>query len=67
LYQGRGESFGATWTLFSSFNIGTVLIQGAIAIAILFLLNGWLVAKLSRGKAHVPIGGAENHEGPDLP
>ena len=47
LFQARGESFRATWTLFSPFNVGTVLIQFAIAIAALLLLNGWLVRKLS--------------------
>ena len=47
LLQARGESFRATWTLFSPFNIGTVLIQFAIAIVLLRLLNGWLVRRLS--------------------
>ena len=46
LYQAQGDSFGATWTLLSPYNIGTVLIQWAIAIAALLLLNGWLVRKL---------------------
>ena len=46
LYQARGESLGATWTLFSPFNIGTVLIQFAIVMVVLLLLNGWLVRKL---------------------
>ncbi len=50
LVQARGESFGETWTLFSSFNIGTVLIQSAIALVVLVLLNGWLVSKLSSEK-----------------
>jgi len=47
LLQARGESFRATWTLFSPFNIGTVLIQFAIAIVLLRLLNSWLVRRLS--------------------
>jgi NSS family neurotransmitter:Na+ symporter len=50
LYQARGESFEATWTLFSPFNVGTVLIQFAIAVAAFLLLNGWLVRKLSTPK-----------------
>ena len=53
-YQARGESFEATWTLFSPFNIGTVLIQFAIVIAALLLLNGWLVRKLSVPKLSTP-------------
>jgi NSS family neurotransmitter:Na+ symporter len=46
LYQAQGGSFAETWTLFSSFNVGSVLIQWAIALVALYLLNGWLVAKL---------------------
>ena len=65
LYQAQGESFRETWTLLSSFNIGTVLIQFAMAIAVLLLLNGWLVRKLSRAEAP-PVGPAAGHDGPDL-
>ena len=50
LYQARGDSLEATWTLFSPFNIGTVLIQFAIVIAAFLLLNGWLARKLSTPK-----------------
>ena len=46
LYQARGDSFEATWTLLSPFNVGTVLIQFAIALAVLLLINGWLVRRL---------------------
>jgi hypothetical protein len=47
LYQARGESFRATWTLLSPFNIGTVLIQFAIVVGAMMMLNGWLVRRLS--------------------
>ena len=46
LYQAQGESLAETWTLFSSFNIGTVLIQWAIALAVLLALNRWLASRL---------------------
>ncbi len=39
LWSARGADVGATWTLFSSYNIGSVLIQWAVVIAILLLLN----------------------------
>lgn len=37
--------WGATMTLFSSFNVGTVLIQWGIALGAFGLLNGWLVRR----------------------
>ena len=46
LYQAQGDSFEATWTLLSPFNVGTVLIQFAIVLAVLLLLNGWFVRRL---------------------
>jgi SNF family Na+-dependent transporter len=36
---------GATFTLFSPFNVGTVLIQWGIALTAFILLNGWLARK----------------------
>jgi NSS family neurotransmitter:Na+ symporter len=48
LLQARGQDFAATWTLFSSFNIGTVLIQWVLALAFLVALNGWMVRRLRR-------------------
>ena len=51
IYQAQGESSAETWTLFSPFNIGTVLIQWAIAVAALLALNGWLASKsISAGR-----------------
>ncbi|MEX2465411.1 MAG: sodium-dependent transporter [Gemmatimonadota bacterium] len=39
LWSARGTDFRSTWTLFSSYNIGSVLIQWAVVIGILLLLN----------------------------
>jgi NSS family neurotransmitter:Na+ symporter len=38
---------GATFTLFSTFNVGTVLIQWGVAIAVFLGLNRWLAARAS--------------------
>ncbi len=42
LWAARGDDFAATWTLFSPYNVGSVLIQFAIAITLLLILNRWL-------------------------
>ncbi len=39
LWSARGADFRATWTLFSPYNVGSVLIQFAVALAILLFLN----------------------------
>ncbi|MYF61103.1 MAG: sodium-dependent transporter, partial [Gammaproteobacteria bacterium] len=39
LWSARGESFAETWTLFSPYNVGSVIIQAAVAILILWMLN----------------------------
>jgi SNF family Na+-dependent transporter len=39
------DDLGATFTPFSSFNVGTLLVQWAIAIAAFLMLNRWLVRK----------------------
>jgi NSS family neurotransmitter:Na+ symporter len=39
------DNLGATFTLFSQFNVGTVLIQWAIALAAFIGLNRWLAAR----------------------
>lgn len=43
LIQAQGASFRETWTLFSPFNVGTVLIQWGVALALLVAANRWLV------------------------
>ncbi|MFV2007824.1 MAG: sodium-dependent transporter [Longimicrobiales bacterium] len=48
LLQARGEDFAETWTMFSAFNVGTVLIQWAIVLVLLLALNRWLGARMSR-------------------
>ncbi len=42
LWQAQGTSARATWTLFSSFNVGTVIIQWGGVLVVLLLLNRWL-------------------------
>jgi neurotransmitter:Na+ symporter, NSS family len=46
LWGARGESFAATWTLFSAYNIGSVLIQFGVALALVLALNRWLSSSL---------------------
>jgi NSS family neurotransmitter:Na+ symporter len=44
LWSARGEDFRATWTLFSPYNVGSVVIQFGIVIAVLLALNRWLAS-----------------------
>jgi len=44
-WQARGESAAETWTPFSSFNVGTVVIQWAVVLVVLIGANRWLVAR----------------------
>jgi NSS family neurotransmitter:Na+ symporter len=46
LWQARGADFRQTWTLFSPFNIGTVLIQWGVVLAVLLFANRWLVSRI---------------------
>ena len=48
LFQARGDDPAATWTLFSPYNVGTVVIQFAIVIVLFLILNGWLARKVGR-------------------
>jgi NSS family neurotransmitter:Na+ symporter len=64
LYQAQGESLAETWTLFSSFNIGTVLIQWAIALVVLYALNGWLASKFVDGRRESQTG--EDEAAPEV-
>jgi NSS family neurotransmitter:Na+ symporter len=54
LLQSRGEAWQETWTLFSNYNIGTVLIQWAVVLVILLGLNRFLVTKSMRAGAAEP-------------
>ncbi len=49
LLQSRGEGWRATWTLFSNYNIGSVLIQWVIVLVVLLGLNRFLVRKSLTG------------------
>lgn len=42
LWEARSDDVAATWTLFSPYNVGTVLIQFVIVVVILRLANNWL-------------------------
>jgi NSS family neurotransmitter:Na+ symporter len=50
LIQSRGEDWRETWTLFSNYNIGTVLIQWVVVLAVLIGLNRFLVRKSLAGE-----------------
>jgi len=53
LWSARGQDLRSTWTLFSSYNVGSVLIQWGVVLLVLALAN----RRLARGvEAH---GGAE--------
>jgi len=45
LVQAQRATAAETWTLFSPFNIGTVLIQWAVVLLVLLLANRWLVER----------------------
>jgi len=45
LVQAQGATTRETWTLFSPFNIGTVIIQWAAVLLVLLLANRWLVQR----------------------
>lgn len=49
LWGARGEDFSETWTLFSPYNTGSVVIQCLIVIAVLIAANRWLAARAQRG------------------
>ena len=51
LWDARGEGGAATWTLFNSYNIGTVLIQWAVVLVVLVLANRWLAGSETRSDA----------------
>jgi NSS family neurotransmitter:Na+ symporter len=48
LWGARADDFVETWTLFSPYNIGSVLIQFAIVVVLLLALNRRLAATVSR-------------------
>ena len=42
LWDARGGDFADTWSLFRAYNVGSVLIQWAVALAVLIAANKWL-------------------------
>ena len=48
LWSARSDDFAATWTLFSPYNVGSVVIQFAIVIVVLLALNGRLASAVTR-------------------
>jgi NSS family neurotransmitter:Na+ symporter len=65
LWQARGEDPAATWTLFSAYNVGTVLIQFGVVLVLLVLLNGRMVARVQTHEVGRPDARARDHVGPD--
>ncbi|MFQ5535813.1 MAG: sodium-dependent transporter [Gemmatimonadota bacterium] len=51
LWSARGAGFHETWTLFSPYNVGTVLIQWGVVLAVLIAANRWL-ARAGEGDGH---------------
>ena len=52
----QGEDLGATLTLFSSFNVGTVLIQWGVVLVGLLVLNRFLATRMSGQAASAETG-----------
>jgi NSS family neurotransmitter:Na+ symporter len=53
LWSARDDDFAATWTLFSPYNVGSVLIQFAVVIACLIMANRWLANTVRARAAEV--------------
>jgi NSS family neurotransmitter:Na+ symporter len=47
LWSARGADFRTTWTLFSPYNVGSVVIQFAVALVVLALMNGRIASGLA--------------------
>ncbi len=65
LWNARGDDPAAAWTLFSPYNVGTVLIQWAVVLAVLIALNGWMVRRVAAHDIGRPDARARDHVGPD--
>lgn len=48
LYSARSDDLRETWTLFSPYNVGSVVIQFVVVIAVLLLINKRLAAAVER-------------------
>jgi hypothetical protein len=51
LWGARGDGWAAALTPFSSYNIGSVLVQWAIVLVVLIALNRFLVGRSMGGDA----------------
>lgn len=50
LWSARGDGFSATWTLFSAYNVGSVVIQSVIALAVFIMANKWLARAVMQSR-----------------
>jgi len=48
LWSARTDDFRETWTLFSPYNVGSVVIQIALALVVAVLANRWLAARVQQ-------------------
>ena len=65
LWGARGGDLRATWTLFSSYNVGSVLIQWAVVLVVFIALNRWMVTRVEAHEVTRPTARARDHVGPD--
>ena len=65
LWGAQGEDWRATWTLFSAYNVGSVLIQFGIVLVVLIALNGRMVRAVQAHEVSRPDARARDHVGPD--
>ena len=49
IWSARGAGFRETWTLFSPYNVGSVVIQWAVVLVVLISLNRFLVDRTMAG------------------
>ena len=49
LWQARGDGFAASWSPFSAFNIGTVVVQWGVVLAVLIFANRLLTTHAAGG------------------
>ncbi len=65
LWGAQGDDWRATWTLFSPYNVGSVLIQFGIVLVALLALNKRMVKAVLAHEVTRPDARARDHVGPD--
>ncbi len=65
LWQARGADPAATWTPFSSFNVGTVIAQWVIVLGAFLLMNRWMVGRVQAHEVGRPDARAREQVRPD--